>query len=315
MTDDELKLQYDTLKTGCGMIELRDWTLLELSGADRKSFLHNFCTADIKALDDGKTTEAFVLNGKGKIIGFVHVAALTDRLLLAGAGSQAKALVEHLDKYIIREDVTIKDLCNVTEFIFVGGEKAAAVLNDAFQIKVAFGDSDDCKLGTEASFTIVHGEIAGPGYLLLVNKADYADVSAEILGRCNECLPEVLEAIRLEHGTPWFGAEVDDSCLPQEIDRDEKAINFNKGCYLGQETVARIDALGRVNRLLRFAVLKEGTAAVGDELTANEKTVGTVLSAAKIPGTSKTILSAILKRSASNQGSSLQIENQTATIL
>lgn len=314
MTNDELTQQYDALKNGCGMVELSNWTLLELSGADRKSFLHNFCTADIKALDDGKTTEAFVLNGKGKILGFVHVVALADRLLLAGAGSQAKALIEHLDKYIIREDVTINDLSDTSEFIFVGGKQSASILKDAFQVEVDFGSSQDCKFGSEVSFAILHGEIAGPGFLLLLNKANYADVSDEILGHCTECLPEALEAVRLENGTPWYGAEVDDSCLPQEIDRDEKAINFNKGCYLGQETVARIDALGRVNRLLRFASTSGSAPNLGDEVCVDDKPMGTVLSVAKIPGQTEAVFGVLIKRSASATATNVKIGELAGTI-
>ena len=313
MTNADLIQEYDALKNGCGMVRLTNWSLLELTGADRKSFLHNFCTADVKALEDGKTTEAFVLNGKGKILGFVHVAALADRLLLAGAGAQAKALIEHLDKYIIREDVTIKDLFDESEFVFVGGTAAASNLKEAFQVELEFGGTQDCTTGSGINFAILHGEIAGPGFLLLVNKKHYSKV-VELVGGCTACTAEALEVVRLEHGTPWFDAEVDQSCLPQEIDRDEKAINFNKGCYLGQETVARIDALGRVNRLLRFATVGEATPKLGQEVCVDDKTVGTVLSTAKIPGTTDSIFGVLVKRSASVSGTKVKLGDHEATI-
>ena len=315
MTNEALLQQYESLKDGCGIVELNNWTLLELSGADRKKFLHNFCTADTKGLEDGTTTEAFVLNGKGKTLGHVHLVALPERLLLVGPGHQAPALTEHLDKYIIREDVSIKNLTDETKFLFLGGEKSAAVLDDVFHLKMEPGQANVYKHLSGNKFDVFRGEIAGPGYLFLVSASNYADASAEILGRCDECSPEVLNAVRLEHGTPWFGFEINDSCLPQEVDRDEKTINFNKGCYLGQETVARIDALGRVNRLLRFAKLPGSAPSLGEEIKAGNMVTGTVLSSAEIPGSGESILSSIVKRSASAQDTELAIGDRTASVL
>ena len=256
MTNDNSLNQYQALKHGCGYVELDNWTLLELSGADRKKFVHNFCTADVNGLQDNHTTEAFVLNGKGKILGHVHLVALPDRLLMVGAGDQAATLIEHLDRYIIRDDVAIKDLRAETKFMFVAGEKSSAAVKKAFDVELDFGRAKAFTGESNIAFDVLHAEIAGAGFLFLASSDCYASVS-ETLKNCADadCDSDVLEAIRLENRTPWFGREIDESNLPQEIERDEKAISFNKGCYLGQETVARIDALGQVNRLLRFANL------------------------------------------------------------
>ena len=173
MTNDDLIQEYDALKNGCGMVRLTNWTLLELTGADRKSFLHNFCTADVKALEDGKTTEAFVLNGKGKILGFVHVAALADRLLLAGAGAQAKALIEHLDKYIIREDVAVEDVSNSYR------ARIAPLGKD-----VEPGDMNRCTVADGEGMITGCGELAGPCRFELLPTSEQ-DSSAETISGLN----------------------------------------------------------------------------------------------------------------------------------
>ena len=329
MTNDNSLNQYQALKHGCGYVELDNWTLLELSGADRKKFVHNFCTADVNGLQDNHTTEAFVLNGKGKILGHVHLVALPDRLLMVGAGDQAAALIEHLDRYIIRDDVAIKDLRAETKFMFVAGEKSSAAVKKAFDVELDFGRAKAFTGESNIAFDVLHAEIAGAGFLFVASGDCYASVS-ETLKKCAdaECASDVLEAIRLENRTPWFGREIDETNLPQEIERDEKAISFNKGCYLGQETVARIDALGQVNRLLRFANLPladpidpKGTAGlrdappIGDEIYASGAVVGKVLSAIKIPGTSDALLGTIIKRSASGSGAEITIGSRVAHIL
>jgi folate-binding protein YgfZ len=99
-----------------------------------------------------------------------------------------------------------------------------------------------------------------------------------------ECDPQIAEIIRLEAGVPLYGVDITDENLPQEVNRNAQAISFTKGCYLGQETVARIDALGHVNKLLvglKFA--GETVPATGTELTAQGKAVGQVTSAVYSP--------------------------------
>ncbi len=107
---------------------------------------------------------------------------------------------------------------------------------------------------------------------------------------------ETFDALRIEAGTPEFGRDVNIDNLPQEIGRDARAINFVKGCYLGQETVARIDALGHVNKILRGLRIEGDSAPVsGSRLEADGKTVGTITSAAYSPGWRQPIALAIVR--------------------
>ena len=115
---------------------------------------------------------------------------------------------------------------------------------------------------------------------------------------------ESFEVLRIEAGTPVFGREVTERNLPQEIARDKQAINFVKGCYLGQETVARIDALGHVNQLLRGLLLDSSASppAPGTVIEAEGKRVGFVTSSAVSPGWHAPIALAMIRRAHARAG-------------
>lgn len=281
MNDDHLRGQYDTLTDGTGFVELEQRCCVRLTGADRQSFFHNFCTNDIKRLNAGEICEAFVLNTKGKILGFMHVAAGADELLLLGHGSQAPTLIQHLDMYLIREDVSLSDASDDYASFFVPGDAVVEKLGFDDSSALAENRFSRVRLGTVETMCM-HLELAGFGYLFLCPFNDVAALKSTFVEKgLSECSAEALEILRVESKTPWFGIDLDDSNLPQEVQRDDQAISFNKGCYLGQETVARIDARGRVNQLLvglQFA--KEGSPGVGEDLTENDATIGRVTSVA-----------------------------------
>ncbi len=250
MVSQELLEQYELLTKSTGFVCLDDRSWLELTGNDRAAFLQNFCTADIQSLDVGQVTELFVLDTRGKIVGFGHVLALESSLQITVNGQQAgEAIREHLDKYIIRDDVEIND--RTTEFatVFVCGPTTDSTLAVQFQTPA---NTTSQVSGNDFSATTANVEIAGEGILIAVPKEQLQALldslaSGESLQQCSE---SALTMLRLERGTPWLVNEVDNNNLPQELRRDDKAISFTKGCYLGQETVAKIDAFGHVNKFL-----------------------------------------------------------------
>ena len=307
---DEVK-QFEALTNGVGRIDLDNWEVLKLTGDDRAKFLHGFCTAEIVGLEEGQVTEAFVLDSKGKTIGYFHVANFKDHLLMVGNGKQAEEVAQHLDRYLIREKVQIENKSSSFRFALFAGPMA-------HQLLIEFdGSIDSTNLEPKRCTRLVDGQIAicsefaGSAILCLISNENE---SAEVLPQASKCSRQVLEAYRLQHRSPWFGIEVLPSNLPQEIDRDEQSISFEKGCYLGQETVARIDSLGRVNKLLRFATCEQGSAAKGDELmmqndSGDKKQVGQVLAFAKVPGTDRGLASLMVKRVAAESGQALETES------
>ncbi|MCH2179802.1 MAG: hypothetical protein MK106_13460 [Mariniblastus sp.] len=270
--------EFDRLPSDSGYHEVADWTVLQLSGEDRVKFLQSFCTADINAMAPLEVREAFILNGKGKTLGHVHVLMLLDALLLVGAGGQSVALMEHLDMYIIRDDVQIKDLSNSMRSFLLTGKRAADGLADLFGTAPEQGMCQT--VGVEGGEChAAFAEFAGDCFWLGVPKLAVKDWVSHLAGAGFAPLSvETLAMCRLAKGTPWFGVETTADNLPQELNRDEKTISFTKGCYLGQETVARIDSLGRVNRLLVVLDFLNEEPLVGQELVMDGKPVGRVTS-------------------------------------
>ena len=243
--------QYERLKSGTSYATLNDRAWIELSGKDRQTFLHNLCTADIKSLPSGSAVELFILDTRGKTFGFGHVFALEDRLVITMASQEAGAKVcEHLDRYLIREDVEIADRSNEMQLYFVadGGSETELSELQTEPGTVSAGDA------VAANLIAANIELAGPGFLLAIPKEPNENVDTLdqwlTSKQITVCTDESFSMHRLEQGTPWFGHEIDETNLPQELRRDAKAISFTKGCYLGQETVAKIDAFGHVNRFL-----------------------------------------------------------------
>jgi folate-binding protein YgfZ len=281
-----------------GVVRLQDWTSLSVRGADRASFLHNLCTNDVRGLAVGDQCEAFFTDVKGKLIGHVVVFAQDDALALVTVPGQAERLIAHLDRYIIREDVQLVDVSASTEWSLVLGPRSAEVVGSCSEGRVVF----PCRqLGGMAFWTTNW------------------DTKPEGLGHDTRAKPQavgdaVWHAVRLESGWPLFGVDFDGSNLPQEVGRDDRAISFRKGCYLGQETVARIDALGHVNQRLATVKLAAETAP-GDELTVGDKVVGRITSVGYSPRLQAWLGLAMVRRGHNDAGSQLVCRNQAAEVV
>lgn len=314
MWNESLKADYESLLAGNAIAPLDDHFVISLAGEDRHAFLHNFCTADIKKLAVGDCCEAFVLNGKGKTMAFVHALAFVDAIWLVGADiAAAKPLMEHLDRYIIREDVQLADMSDSISMYFGPGEEPAGHLGIENRLpnKCLFpgGIVDSLRAATI--------EIAGFGLWLAVQRDLAENLIGELDALCVTVASAVaLESIRIERGTPRSGTEANESNLPQELQRDEKAISFTKGCYLGQETVARLDALGRVNQLLTRVQLGAESPKAEAQLEADDKVVGRITSVAWSPESQQWIGFAFVRRAQASAGTVLQITGGgTATVM
>lgn len=281
---DALLREYRALTEGTGFVDVSDRTKIELMGEDRTAFLHNFCTADIKRLGPGESCEAFICNVKGHTLGHVLVLCEETALWIDTVPGQGEKLAGHLDRYLIREKVVIADqTSNYAEF-WVASKEARAVIE---------------RIGASLPVTAHRiSPFAAETYLLRLPKEEQSRVT-ELLqfAKAVPCSAEALEMVRIENGFPWYGVDITEANLPQEVARDRQAISFTKGCYLGQETVARIDALGHVNNLL-CGLEFEGDAVppVGIEILADGKAVGRVTSACWSPKLGKPLALAYLRR-------------------
>lgn len=221
--------------------DLPDWSDLTAEGPDAGRFLHSFCTNDVLRLSVGDACEAFFTDVKARVVAYGWVFRADGELFRVILSSpRAEELRNHLDRYLIREKVTLSAAAPRGYALLLGDPRAGVPV-------VAFG--------ANARLEPLDAIAAGP-----------AGAAA------------AFEALRIARRVPLDRIDVDERNLPQEVDRNESAISFTKGCYLGQEPVARIDALGRVNWLLRTVAVDGPPPAAGAALLAGESPVGRVTS-------------------------------------
>lgn len=303
-------------------VTLQDRTQLEIFGSDRVTFLHNFCTQDVKKLTAGTGAEAFITSHQGKTLGYGNLFALEDRLLYDTTPGQAEQIRQHLDRFIISEQVEFQDRSSQTVVLWIAGNAASAAISALLgqavpTVPLAHKSLAWTSGGTKYGISIRCGITAKMPYWMLAIPAETAaDWQAALISAgAAQQSPETLTAFRIAANIPEYGTEVLDDNLPQEICRDAEAISFKKGCYLGQETVARLDALGHVNRVLRRIVFS-GPAHVspGLSLAASEKEVGKVLSSVKLPS-DEVAAFAIIRRLNAAAGTELQSPQGIAKVL
>lgn len=308
MLEPDLQRQYDALTQGCGFAALPR-TLLEARGKDRISFLNSFCTNDVKGLAAGQGCEAFVTSHQGKVLGHVFVHCESERLIIDTVSQQAQTLTGHFDRFVISEDIQFRDLSSDIGTLIVAGPKSADVLQRLVgdDLPRELFDSRELQIAGIAA-TVRRIEYAGEhSYFIQAAAERLAALGAALrLAGALVCSESALEIARVEAGFPLFGHDIGEDNLPQEVGRDRQAISFKKGCYLGQETVARIDALGHVNRILR-GVKFDGreVPAAGTALTVAGKEAGRVTSAVWSPQFGSPLGLAYVKRAQAAAGTQL----------
>lgn len=302
--------EYEQVTAGAGLVDLAGRTLIEVTGADRALLLHNMCTADVQKLKPGQGCEAFFTDASAKILGHVYFFAEATRIIIETVPGEGERLVSHLDRYIFREDVQLVDRTHDWHEWLMAGAAARAMLEKITDVTLPVAPLEH----REASIAGVPVTIryvdwtAADGYLLQTSAEQTIEVGA-ILERAGAflCSMETLDVARIEAGTPLSGIDITHDNLPQEIARESRTISFTKGCYIGQETVARIDALGHVNKLLRLVKFTGNSVPEnGTELTAEGKAVGKVTSAIFSPKLNAPLALAFVRRGLDKPGTNLE---------
>lgn len=229
---------------------LKDRTFIEVRGADRATFLHNLCTNDIKALAAEQGCEAFFTNVQGKTLCHALLFCDTEAIYISTDPGIASQLIPHLDKYLIREDVQLLDQSDVIQTFLFAGPKASEVMQQRFVH--LNGPCRHTHLKDMPETRVAQVPFAGAESFFFFAPTEKQATMTQLFtdSGASQIDGELLEVARIEAEFPSSGRDLTSENLPQEIGRDDVAISFTKGCYLGQETVARIDALGHVNKQL-----------------------------------------------------------------
>lgn len=255
-------------KTDGALIDLSARAKWQLSGADRVRFLNGQCSNDIHKANSHDALHACVLTAKGKMCGDIWVSAAADFLRLDAEPSLREPLAARLEKYIIADDVTLTDVtddfCLIHCIVPPDAHPRVYETEDAFCVKAPrFG----CGL---------------EGIDLFLSNEDFEETWERLTEHFQPLDSELAELLRIECGVPKWGAELDENTLPQEAGLDQSAVDFHKGCYVGQETISRIKSVGHVNRELRRFVSDSKLGAEMELFVAGseEKPIGNLTSAA-----------------------------------
>ena len=262
------------------IFETTPLSIIDVTGADAATIIHNLTTNTVVGLETGQGNECFVTDVRGKTLGHVSLYRRDNLIRLIGPGGQSERIAQHVDRYTIREDATAvirdDDFSSVVIAPQLAGELAPGLVEDTVlrEVEIAIANTKAHLYGCRWL-----GEGSG---VLLFEAADRDSILRELSSRRGGELGDErhFHQCRIRARFPWYGIDLDETNLPQEADRDSVAISFTKGCYLGQETVARLDALGQVQKKLVNWSIQGGVPEPGIALKAGEKTVGRLTSVA-----------------------------------
>lgn len=288
---------------------------VQVAGKEAPQFLHNLCTNEIVRMPVGGGCEAFLTNGHAKIVGAANFYRVADSegesFWLDLAPGTASTIATHLDRFHISEDVEITDRTPDFVQLHLAGPIADSVLAKLLEKSPPLAEYQHLTAEANGVGTVKvrrNDPLGVPGYDLLCSR----DVSVRlwetvIAGGARPAGLEAYEVLRIEAGTPRYGVDIDDTNLPQEVGRAERAVSFTKGCYIGQETVARIRTYGHVNRTL-MGLRLDGSIAVppGTKLCRDGQEVGRVTSSAVSPRLGAIGLGYV-KRGSEQPGTKLEI--------
>ncbi|HEX6199253.1 MAG TPA: glycine cleavage T C-terminal barrel domain-containing protein [Thermoanaerobaculia bacterium] len=305
--------EVEVLRTGCGLVD-RSWIdVLELVGPDRERFLNGLVTCEVRGLGDGGGVYGFVTARKGGVLADFALLSLADRFRLELPPGRGDAVAAHLGTYLLTDRVELRPGPAPLPLTLAGpGAKAAlrALLDEppAPALDARWGHAEVRLAGRPAR--LAHRPLLGvEAWTVWVEPADAREV-AEALLAADAVRPvgfDALDTVRIEAGVPWWGRDYDDSSLPQETGIEE-ALNFTKGCYLGQEVVARIHYRGGVNRVLRGLQFDgDEPPAEGTELLLEGRAVGRVGSVAVSPTLEGPVGLALLHKRGAEPGTRLEL--------
>ena len=266
---------YRTATEACGLLDRSERGKLALTGAEAKSFLQGQVTNDVEALSPGQGCYAAFLTPKGKMLGDLRILDAGDEILLDTERVALQELFNMIRRFSIGFDVQLHKRTLECGLLSLLGPESEAVAGGG-----GLGEPEHSHAALTLGGIEARAIRTDLGIDLLCDAADVDGLRAALgVVALSEA---VAECLRVERGRPRFGVDLDDTVIPQEAGLNERAVSFTKGCYVGQETVARLHYRGKPNRHLRGLRLSE-VAPTGDELTYDGRTVGRLGSVALSP--------------------------------
>ena len=297
--DASLRTEFRALTSGCGIYRL-DRTHISLTGSDRVRWLNGMVTNNIRDLAVGQGVYAFLLNPQGKIQADLYAFNRGESLAVETERTQVETVLQIFDRYIIMDDVEVENLTGKLAVIGVMGPKSGVVLTSTIPApSTGSGQAltlqkterrgrgilefEDMK-GEGVEATLVCGDNpAVPSYEIWISPENAEGIwSALVRAGAQEVGVDALESSRIACGIPKFGQDIRQRDLPQETGQ-ERALNFTKGCYIGQEIVERIRSRGAVHRMFTGFEAEGPSPSPGLRIQDQGKDVAEITSVATVP--------------------------------
>ncbi len=259
--------EYRALRETAGLIDLSSRGKIEVTGPDRVEVLQNILTQDVAPLKPGQSAYAALLTATAKVLADMNVFVFQDRAVLDTEPGVEKKLPALLEKFIIMEDASVKDATAGTTHLALEGPAAEKIAADL-----------------PGGFPMMRGFTGKPAFGFIVSKDEKEKIKSKILKRgAVEIGQEAFEAARIENGWLRYDVDMDESTPLPETGLDAVAASGTKGCYPGQEVVARTETYkGLLRKMVRLK-FREGNVKAGDKIFSGEKEIGRITSACRLP--------------------------------
>jgi len=303
------RAEFHALLSGCGLYDLSWRAKIAVTGGDRVRWLNGMATNNIRDLAPGHGVYAFLLNAQGRIQADLYVFQRGDSLLVDTERGQREKVMQLFDHFIIADDVEIADISDKFTAVGLTGpesrqvlERAGIAVPDLAHLQFA-----DVAWQQKTVMLLRSGEEARESWQVWIAPEHTGELwSALLKAGARPSGTTALNLFRISRGIPQFGEDIRERDLPQETGQT-RALNFTKGCYLGQEIVERIRSRGAVHRQFT-AFVAEGTlpepgAKILAGENAEEKEVGEITSGAvlPLPGGDRTVALGYLRREAAGK--------------
>ena len=300
---------YASLHERAAWIDLSGRGKIRATGDDRARLLHSMTTNHIQELLPGSGCYTFFLTAQGRIIADANIFCMPDYLLIDTEPETRLRVLEHLEKFIIADDVCLHDFTDDYGTINIEGPQAEAVLR-RFDVPTAhlpfsFAGWSHCE--------VAHVSYTGqPGYSFIFPVEQRDAVLAHLTGAgVPHADIATAEVVRLENGRPRYGVDISETTLPQETQLGH-AVHPSKGCYIGQEIVERVRSRGHVNKVIASIDIQTSEApAPGAKIEADGKEVGVITSSAYSPARSHVVALGTVRTEA--VGAPLTVHGATAS--
>lgn len=309
-----LESEYAAARGAAALFDLSFRSGLRFTGADRQTFLHNILSNDVVSLRPGGGCYATLLTQQSKVVSDGYVFCREDSLRLDLDRGRKDRAREHLEKFLIADDVEIDDTTEGDAVLGVFGPRSAAVLGAVGAAAPAAElEHVDTRVGDVVAWVARVDWTGDPGFELVVARSDAEPTWRSLLSAGDPLglVPAgmaALDVLRLEAGIPWPGVDFDESHLVLEAGL-ERGISFTKGCYLGQEVVERASSRGHVNRrLVGLRIEGEATPPAGSRLLQRGAECGRITSAVFSPQSRSPIALGYVRRDVQEPGNRLDVE-------